>query len=155
MDRPACRKTSAFPLRLPDPKSKYHLVATLLITSSPPLSTALLPMSRRSCPLLRLPNDILREILDHIEADPDRLVNLDRRGYLSQESFALPPLSTPNQGQDIGNVRLVCKALAELGAIHQFARITTRFSYGGFERLEKIAAHPHLAKHVKKFSYRT
>ncbi|KAF2140880.1 uncharacterized protein K452DRAFT_198999, partial [Aplosporella prunicola CBS 121167] len=103
--------------------------------------------------LLSLSNELLREILDHIEADPEKLVNLDRRAYLSQESFKPPPLPAPNQAQDVGHFRLTCKRFSELGAIHQFARVTTRFSRKGFKRLENIAGQPHLSQHVKKFSY--
>ncbi|KAK5015105.1 hypothetical protein LTR39_002792, partial [Cryomyces antarcticus] len=103
--------------------------------------------------ILTLSNELLRDILDHIEADPEKLVSLDRRAYLSQESFKPPPAPAPDQAQDIGHFRLVCKRFSELGAPHQFARMTTRFSRDGFRRLDKIAGQPHLAKHVKKFSY--
>ncbi|KAK7519025.1 hypothetical protein IWZ03DRAFT_162386 [Phyllosticta citriasiana] len=103
--------------------------------------------------LLRLSNELLRDIFDHIESDPDKLVTLDRRNYLSQESFKPPPLPAPNQAQDIGNLRLTCKRFSELGAIHQFSRVTTRFSKKGFLRLQNIGSSPHLAKNVKKFSY--
>ena len=103
--------------------------------------------------IFRLSNELLRDILDHIEADPDKLVNLDRRAYLSQESFRLPELPSPDQAQDVANLRLTCRRFSELGAIHQFARVTTRFSRRGLRRLEWIAGQAHLAKHVKKFSY--
>ncbi|KAK5016426.1 hypothetical protein LTR60_002407, partial [Cryomyces antarcticus] len=103
--------------------------------------------------ILTLSNEFFRDILDHIEADPEKLVSLDRRAYLSQESFKPPPAPAPDQAQDIGHFRLVCKRFSELGAPHQFARVTTRFSRDGFRRLDKIAGQPHLAKHVKKFSY--
>lgn len=103
--------------------------------------------------ITRLSNELLRDILDHIEADPEKLVGLDRRSYLSQESFKPPPPPNPGQAQNIGNFRLVCRRFSELGAVHQFARVTTRFSQKGFKRLASIAATQHLAKHVKKFSY--
>ncbi|KAI9713703.1 MAG: hypothetical protein M1828_001392 [Chrysothrix sp. TS-e1954] len=103
--------------------------------------------------ILKLSNELLRDILDQIEADPDKLVSLDRRAYLSQESFRPPPPPSRDQAQDIGSFRLVCRRFANLGAIHQFARVTTRFSRGGFQRLEGIAGSPHIARHVKKFSY--
>ncbi|KAJ9627072.1 hypothetical protein H2203_003533 [Taxawa tesnikishii (nom. ined.)] len=107
----------------------------------------------RSGGILSLSNELLRDVLDQIAADPDRLVNVDRRAYLSQESFRPPPPPSRDQAEDIGSFRLVCKRFAELGAPHQFGRVTTRFSVKGFERLEAIAEQPHLAKHVKKFSY--
>ncbi|KAF2205902.1 hypothetical protein GQ43DRAFT_361288 [Delitschia confertaspora ATCC 74209] len=103
--------------------------------------------------ILDLSNELLRDILDHIESDPDRLVGLDRRAYLSQESFRPPPPPDLDQAQNIGNFRLTCRRFSELGAIHQFARVTTRFSRKGLRRLENIAGQDHLAKHVKKFSY--
>jgi len=103
--------------------------------------------------ILKLSNELLREILDLIEADPEKQVNLDRRAYLSVESFKAPPKPAPNLAQDLGSFRLTCRRFSELGAIHQFARVTTRFSKKGFERLENIAGQPHLAKNVKKFSY--
>ena len=101
----------------------------------------------------RLSNELLRDILDHIEADPEKLVSLDRRAYLSQESFRPPPPPQPDQAQDIGHFRLTCKRFSELGAVHQFARVTTRFSRKGLKRLDHIASQPHLTRHVKKFSY--
>lgn len=103
--------------------------------------------------LLELSNELIREILDYIEADPEKLVNLDRRAYLSQESFKPPSFPTPDQAQDLGNFRLTCRRFSELGSIHQYARVTTRFSRQGFKRLESIVSQPHLAKQVKKFSY--
>lgn len=43
--------------------------------------------------------------------------------------------------------------VAELGVLHQWSRVTTRFSRSGLRRLELIARQPHLAQRVKKFSY--
>ncbi|KAF2265295.1 hypothetical protein CC78DRAFT_543382 [Lojkania enalia] len=103
--------------------------------------------------LLDLSNELLREILDHIDSDPEKLVTLDRRAYLSQESFKPPQQLDPYQAQTIASFRLTCKRFSDLGAIHQFSRVTTRFSRKGLERLENIAGQEHLAKHVKKFSY--
>jgi hypothetical protein len=97
--------------------------------------------------------ELLRTILDHLDADLDKFVNLDHRAYLSQESFKAPGRLQPSQAQDIASFRLTCKEFSELGAMHQFSRVTTRFSQKGFERLENIARQPHLAKNVRKFSY--
>ncbi|KZF26187.1 F-box domain-containing protein [Xylona heveae TC161] len=103
--------------------------------------------------ILKLPNDLLRDILDHIEADPEKSVNIDRRAYLSVESFR-PPCPPPRaQLQDVGHFRLVCRRFSALGIPYQFTRVTTRFSRQGFQRLEKICGRPSLARHVKKFSY--
>lgn len=103
--------------------------------------------------ILSLSNELLREILDHIESDPEKLIGVDRRAYLSQESFRPPPPPDPDHAQDIASFRLTCKRFSDLGAIHQFSRVTTRFSNKGLKRLENIASQEHLAKHVKKFSY--
>lgn len=103
--------------------------------------------------ILRLSNELLRDILDHVEADPEKFVNIDRRAYLSVESFKPPSPPIPSQAQDVGNFRLVCRRFADLGIPHQFTRITTRFSVAGFKRLDRISAHPHLARHTRKFSY--
>ncbi|KAL8767297.1 MAG: hypothetical protein Q9209_006135 [Squamulea sp. 1 TL-2023] len=103
--------------------------------------------------LLALSNELLKDVLDCIEADPDRTVNIDRRAYLSVESFRLPSLLEPSRAQDIGNFRLVCRRFAEIGVPYQFAKIATRFSRHGLERLDKICSHSHLAKHTRKFSY--
>lgn len=103
--------------------------------------------------ILSLSNELLREILDSIEADPEKLVTLDRRAYLSQESFKPPTFPPLDQAQDLGNFRLTCKRFAKVGAIHQYARVTTRFSTISLKRLKEIARYSHITKHVKKFSY--
>ncbi|KAL9061150.1 MAG: hypothetical protein Q9162_000295 [Coniocarpon cinnabarinum] len=100
-----------------------------------------------------LSNELLREVLNHIEADPDKLVTLDRRAYLSQESFKPPTFPSPDQAHDLGNFRLACRRFSDLGAVHQYARVTVRFSRHGLARLDWLAERPHLAQHVKKFSY--
>ncbi|KAF2007385.1 hypothetical protein P154DRAFT_541556 [Amniculicola lignicola CBS 123094] len=102
--------------------------------------------------ILDLSNELLREVLDYIDAD-EKLIPLDRRAYLSQESFRPPPPPDRDQAQNIASFRLTCKRFSELGALHQFSRVTTRFSKRGLKRLENIASQDHLARHVKKFSY--
>ncbi|KAF2867240.1 hypothetical protein BDV95DRAFT_631345 [Massariosphaeria phaeospora] len=103
--------------------------------------------------LQHLSTELLREILDQIESDPEKLISVDRRAYLSQESFKPPPPPDRDQAQTIASFRLTCRRFSDLGAIHQFSRVTTRFSWKGLKRLENIAGQQHLAKHVKKFSY--
>ncbi|KAL8993410.1 MAG: hypothetical protein Q9169_006372 [Polycauliona sp. 2 TL-2023] len=88
---------------------------------------------------LTLSNELLKDVLDCIEADPDRTVNIDRRAYLSVESFRLPSLPEPSRAQDIGNFRLVCRRFAEIGIPYQFTKLATRFSRHGLERLDKIS----------------
>lgn len=107
----------------------------------------------RGTSIQNLSNDLLRDILDYIEADPERSVSIDRRAYLSVESFRPPSTPPPLRAQDIGNFRLACRRFAELGIPHQFTRIATRFSPAGLQRLEGISNRPHLARHTKKFSY--
>lgn len=104
-------------------------------------------------PILNLSNELLREILDHIESDPEVLIGIERRAYLSQESFKPPSFPDRDQAQDFANFRLTCRRFSDLGAVHQFSRVTTRFSRKGLKRLENIAGQRHLAQHVRKFSY--
>ena len=101
----------------------------------------------------KLSNELLKEILDQIESDPDRTVSIDRRAYLSVESFRPPSPPLPSRVQDIGNFRLVCRRFAEIGAPYHWTRVATRLSTAGLARLEKICRSHHLARHTKKFSY--
>ena len=56
--------------------------------SSPVSSLVVDASSMATSPaILRLPDELIRDILDQIEADPEKLVNLDRRSYLSQEKL--------------------------------------------------------------------
>ncbi|KAL8730872.1 MAG: hypothetical protein Q9166_003799 [cf. Caloplaca sp. 2 TL-2023] len=105
------------------------------------------------CGPLNLSNELLKDVLDCIDADPDRTVNIDRRAYLSVESFRPPSLPEPSRAQDIANFRLGCRRFAEVGVPYQFTKIATRFSRHGLERLDKICSQSHLAKHTRKFSY--
>lgn len=100
-----------------------------------------------------LSNDLLREILDHLESDSQRSIAIDRRNHLSVESFRPPSPPIPSQVQDIANFRLTCRKFADLGAAYQFSRVSLRFSTSGFRRLDKLSDVSHLAKHTKKFSY--
>ncbi|KAL9026440.1 MAG: hypothetical protein Q9196_004895 [Gyalolechia fulgens] len=100
-----------------------------------------------------LSNELLKDILDFIAADQDRSVNIDHRAYLSVESFRLPSPPVPSRAHDVGNFRLTCRRFAEMGIPYQFAKVATRFSCHGLERLDKICSQGHLAKHTRKFSY--
>ncbi|KAL9599111.1 MAG: hypothetical protein Q9219_004069 [cf. Caloplaca sp. 3 TL-2023] len=101
----------------------------------------------------KLSSELLKDILDFIDADPDKTVNIDRRAYLSVESFRLPSPPAPSRAHDVGSFRLTCRRFAEIGIPYQFSKVATRFSYHGLERLEKICSQKHLAKHTRKFSY--
>jgi hypothetical protein len=103
--------------------------------------------------ILDLADELLRIILEHVASEPEKLISLERRAYLSQESFKPHPPPEPDQAQNIAYFRLTCKKFSDLGVIHQFSRVTTRFSRRGLRRLEKIACQPHIAERVKKFSY--
>ena len=103
--------------------------------------------------LQALSNELLKDVLDFIDADPERSVNIDRRAYLSVESFRLPSPPVPSRAHDVGNFRLTCRRFGEIGIPYQFTKVATRFSRHGLERLEKICTQRHLAKHVRKFSY--
>lgn len=109
-------------------------------------------MSKGAC-FENLSNELIKDILDHIESDPEWSVNIDRRAYLSVESFRLPSPPLPSRAQDIGNFRLVCSRFAELGAPYQWTRVATRLSPSGLRRLDNICGRSHLARHTKKFSY--
>lgn len=110
-------------------------------------------MARTFTGIESLSNELLRDILDHIDSDPERSIDIHRRAYLSVESFKPPPLPSPGQAEAIGNFRRVCKRFSELGIPYQFTRLATRFSKAGFDRLQSIAEQPHLARAVKKFTY--
>ncbi|KAH3960006.1 hypothetical protein HBI70_202260 [Parastagonospora nodorum] len=103
--------------------------------------------------ILDLADELLRIILEHVASEPEKLISLKRRAYLSQESFKPHPAPEPDQASNIAHFRLTCKKFAELGVLHQWSRVTTRFSRSGLRRLELIARQPHLAQRVKKFSY--
>ena len=101
----------------------------------------------------KLSNELLKDILDYIEPDPEKSVSIDRRAYLSVESFRLPSPPLPSDAQNIGNFRLVCCRFAELGAPYQWTRVATRLCPSGLRRLENICSRNNLARHTKKFSY--
>jgi len=104
-------------------------------------------------PIECLSNELLRLILDQIEPDPDKTVPIDRRQFLSVESFDRPLPSTRGSIKDIGRFRCACRRFAEVGAPLLYTRVAARFSRRGLQQLEQLAAWPHLARHVKKFSY--
>ena len=101
----------------------------------------------------KLSNEILSAILDNIESESQRCISVDRREYLSVESFRLPSPPSPSQVHGIANFRLACQRFAELGIPYQFTRVTLRFSSRGFRRLDDICSNGHLVQHTRKFSY--
>lgn len=101
----------------------------------------------------KLSNEILNAILDNIESESQKCVSVDRREYLSVESFRLPSPPLPSQAQDVANFRLTCQRFAAIGIPYQFTRVTLRFSSRGFRRLDEICSNDHLVQHTRKFSY--
>ncbi|GAB7353664.1 hypothetical protein MBLNU459_g4070t1 [Dothideomycetes sp. NU459] len=99
-----------------------------------------------------LPTELICRILIHLQ-DPDRSVAVDQRAYLSQESFKPPSLLSHDEVKAVGEFGATCRKYSEIAATQLFARVTTRFSRQGFERLERIGQTPRLAKNVKKFTY--
>lgn len=107
--------------------------------------------SRKKPPANRLSNELIVLILEYVEPDSDKTVPVDRRQFLSVESFDSPQRSP--RGRDIGHVRLTSKRFAQLGAPFLFTRISGRLSQRGLEKLEQLADWPHLTQHVRMFSY--
>jgi len=103
--------------------------------------------------ILHLADELLRIVLENVTSEPEKLISLERRAYLSQESFKQPPPLEHDAAQNIAAFRLTCRKFSDLGVIHQFSRVTTRFSRRGLKRLENIASQRHIAQRVKKFSY--
>ena len=103
--------------------------------------------------ILRLSNEIIRLVLDQIEPDPDKTVPIDRRQFLSVESFDRPLPSSRGSIRDIGRFRLACRRFADVGEPLLFTRVAARFSKKGLDSLNTLAGWPHLTRHVKKFSY--
>jgi hypothetical protein len=100
-----------------------------------------------------LPVEILSKILDYIEPQHDTGNDIDRRAFLSVESFDRPPDPTRGSIADIGKFRCACKRFAEIAADRLFSRVACRFSTAGLEKLEQLAKWSHLARHVKRFTY--
>lgn len=116
--------------------------------------------------ILRLSNELLKDVLDYLDPQPEKFVNVDRRAYLSVESFKRPTPPYPllekeevkKDGQedlrtDVDRFREVCKRFSELGAPHKFGRVVVRFSPTGFQRLDNLSSLSRLAKHTRSFTY--
>jgi len=78
--------------------------------------------------ILDLADELLRIILEYVASEPEKPISLERRAYLSQESFKLPLPLEPDDADTVAKFRLTCRKFALLGVIHQFSRVTTRFS---------------------------
>ena len=116
--------------------------------------------------IMRLSNELLKEILDHLARDPDKCVSVDNRAYLSIESFKRPSPPEPpalfldgkngwreDNRSDLDRFREVCTRFADVGTAHKFNRVVVRFSAPSFKRLDMLSSRPHLSQHVKTFTY--
>ena len=110
------------------------------------------PEKSTTSTLLGLSNELLHLILEQIEPDPDKTIPIDRRQFLSCESFNKPKSTTRGSLKDIGNFRSACRRFADVGAPLLFTLVDVRFSTKGLDSLEKLAGWPHLARHVKRFT---
>jgi hypothetical protein len=59
--------------------------------------------------ILDLADELLRIILENVAAEPEQLISLQKRAYLSQESFKLYSPPEPDRSEDIESFRLTCK----------------------------------------------
>ncbi|ODH46961.1 hypothetical protein GX48_06950 [Paracoccidioides brasiliensis] len=116
--------------------------------------------------ILGLSNELFKEILDHLARDSEKCINVDRRAYLSIESFKRPSPPAPipliydskngfreDHRTDIDRFREVCKRFADIGASHKFSRVVVRFSESAFQKLDMLSGSPHLARHCRSFTY--
>ncbi|KAH6664705.1 hypothetical protein B0J14DRAFT_493235 [Halenospora varia] len=106
--------------------------------------------------ILKLPNEIISIILEHLGYNPRQIKDIDRRSSLSLESFSstrLPVPIDPGESNNVCNFRLVCQQFNEWGLQQQFARVSVRFNSAGFERLKLIMTQRHIRVMVKKLTY--
>jgi hypothetical protein len=62
--------------------------------------------------ILDLADELLRIILEHVASEPEfQAISLEKRAYLSQESFKPPLPPEPDQAQNIAFWRLTCRKL--------------------------------------------
>lgn len=95
-----------------------------------------------------LPTEVFNEILDQFEPGLHELPRAN--------PWARPRPYKPehlDSKQHFARLRLVCKRFSELAAPYLFRNIGLRFNLRSFDRLERLAEQPMLARHVKKFVY--
>ena len=106
--------------------------------------------------LTDLPIEVLALIFHRLQPDPDEPVPLYRRRFLSQERLESIVESTPSTRdrlRDVGHLREGCWKLSKAGAPLLCTHVIARLSEKDLQRLETLADWPHLAVHVKKFSF--
>ena len=108
---------------------------------------------KRVVPIERLSNELLKHIIDEIEPDPEKIVPVDRRQFLSVESFELPLPSATGSILDVWRIKWTCRWFSRVAEPVLYSRIVARFTEKDLKRLKTIATWPHVARHVKKFSF--
>ncbi|RPA75207.1 hypothetical protein BJ508DRAFT_380197 [Ascobolus immersus RN42] len=102
----------------------------------------------------KLPTDVLREIVDYLDASPENF----QMNYTKWPPKRYYP-ARQGQGNDgdsdtILSLRLVNRRFGEICASYIFRCVVHRnFNRRGFEQLQMLAEKSHLAAHVKKFVY--
>jgi hypothetical protein len=66
--------------------------------------------------ILDLADELLRIILEYVASEPEKPISLERRAYLSQESFKLPIPPDQDDAHTIAQFRLTCRRFALLGS---------------------------------------
>ncbi|WEW59226.1 hypothetical protein PRK78_004695 [Emydomyces testavorans] len=87
--------------------------------------------------IMRLSNELLKEILDHLARDPEKCISVDHRASLSIESFKKPSPPEPpsfDLRSDVDRFREVCRRFADVGAAHKFNRVVIKID----EHLRRI-----------------
>ncbi len=102
--------------------------------------------------LQALPREILRHVLDELEPNPDELIPVDRRYFLSSESLDRPSPPPRSCIEDIASFRLACSLFADVGAPLLFMRVVTRLDDRDLTRLEKLSEW-RVSRHVRRLSY--
>lgn len=105
-----------------------------------------------------LPEEILVNIRDHLAPEPEPIVEIYKRKFLSVESLDTTitnPQAITNGRISVRNIhrfRLVCKRFAKIGEETLFTHITVRPFRKGLEKLKELAGWD-VASHVQRFSY--
>ncbi|KAF8471718.1 hypothetical protein BDZ91DRAFT_716377 [Kalaharituber pfeilii] len=97
-----------------------------------------------------LPTDILREIFDFLDPNWD---DYSTATYWVQIPRRYKHPEGRRDLSDLARLRLVCKRFSSLGAQYLFRCVVQRFNRESFRRLECLAEHPELGRHVRKFVY--
>ncbi|TGO36591.1 hypothetical protein BHYA_0120g00150 [Botrytis hyacinthi] len=105
-------------------------------------------------PIFKLSNEVLENILEYLVHNSGKLIPIDHRASLSVESFQSMPPQSLEDTNITTTLSRTCRKFYSLLLGRQFARVSIRCSDAGFNRLRfLVEERPHLAEHVKKFSY--